>query len=297
MASDSPTLDTVDWSLTERRIVMLVPNFGRGHLFRAAFEHFWTRLPSDQYLVLVANDGIDEHFGDLTDRNVAFLTLRRGEASPRNGAKLRNAIIKRCRSEWIFQRDPEILFGEDVLTRCVDSPASAYRVGQISLMDRATTDLHCSCISRAADAVCASRLERNRTVHTTPCLPQTPIAQIDLPPAPPLLNTLVWRRVDPNASTFLHFGFGAKTSLLQSIRGYDEAFTHYGYEDVDLFERLRELGELPHADTEARAAHLWHEPLPVGVGSVKDDAVAMRHIYLDHKAMGPVRNPEGWGEG
>lgn len=298
MTSASPTLDTFDWSLTERRMVMLVPNFGRGHLFRAAFAHFWTRLPRSQYLVLVANDGIDEGFADLAELGVAFLTLHREPASPRNGAKVRNAVIKRCRSEWVFQRDPEILFGEDVLARCAERDGRAYRIGRVALLDRASTDVvRALAHEHGHDSSKVHPREESGNARREFGVRATPVAGIAPPTPLPLLNSLAWREIDSNASTFLHFGFGIKTSLLRSIRGYDEAFTHYGYEDVDLFERMRELGELPETDVEARAAHLWHEPLPVGTGSVKDDAAAMRRVYLDHKAMGPVRNPECWGEG
>lgn len=296
MGRDSPTLHTFDWSLTERRIVMLVPNFGRGHLFRAALHHFRTQLAAEDYLILIANDGIEEDFSDLAPQSVAYFTLRRSDPSPRNGAKLRNAVIKRCRSEWLFQRDPEILLEGDVLARCLDSHAQTHRVGQVALLDRATSDVlhgiamnarHASTIAQregAGESIPAAS-SNSATLAAHPCT------------SPPLLSTLSWRKIDPNASTFLHFGFGARTSLLQSIRGYDEAFTHYGYEDVDLFERLRTLGELPQPDFDTHAAHLWHEPLPVGAGSVKDDAIAMRQIYLDHKSLGPVRNPHNWGEG
>jgi len=53
-----------------------------------------------------------------------------------------------------------------------------------------------------------------------------------------------------------------KTEVLREVRGFNESFTIYGNEDVDLSLRLRESGVELRYDTEAMAAQEYDKGLP-----------------------------------
>jgi hypothetical protein len=252
-----------DWSVTERPLVVLVPNYGRRRLLEAAMAGFETSLRRDEYLFLVVNDGPHEDFSALAARNVAYFTLVR-EGGPRNGAKARNYVIKRCRSRVLLQKDPEVAYCGDALGRAMGAvkDGAAWRVGEVALLERGVS----------AGVVSGGAMPKDAGVGPG-------------------------RRVDSAASTFLHFGYAAETALLQRIQGYDEAYTHYGYEDVDLFFRLQAMGVKFTCDVGVKAMHLWHEPLPAGATDVRDEARRMREIFLSRDVKQAVRNPGGWGEG
>ena len=91
----------------------------------------------------------------------------------------------------------------------------------------------------------------------------------------------------------VHWGFLAPTSTLQSIRGYDEDFTHYGYEDTDLYRRLIFCNGSIVLDKNMVALHYPHEVDP----SVYKEVNEMGRIFASKNPNQCIRNPNGWGEG
>jgi GT2 family glycosyltransferase len=251
-----------DWSLTERKLVLFIPNFGRKRYLKSCLSSLaQTRVPRDKWLVLVGNDGLDEPMDDLAEEfNLAWFTLPRGNpVVSRNGAFIRNYVIKRCRSEFLFQKDPEVALVPDdpeydLIERMTDiKPMKIWRNGR-------PFDLEFS-----EEYVLGGFPVDERFIPKA------------IPPPPGLVAA--------------HWGFCIRTEDLRSIRGYDERFTKYGPEDVDLFRRLMRLGFTFRYDPHAYALHVHHSVETDGHGEM-----CSLGRLIDEET--PVRNdPDTWGEG
>jgi hypothetical protein len=85
--------------------------------------------------------------------------------------------------------------------------------------------------------------------------------------------------------------------LVWAVNGQDEAFTGWGYEDLDFLWRLRQLHDV---ETQTAKGVAYHQPHPgwEPVRGVTTDASEMEELYLKRiqGEPGPV-NQGGWGRG
>jgi hypothetical protein len=216
-----------DWSITNRDVVLYIPNFGRKNFLIPTLKHIKTDLPNDKWIILVVNDGIHEDMSDLADFNLAYFTFDRGEDPvERNGCMIRNYILKRVQSRILATRDPEIFIeGGDYLRKIYEIDDIIFRPG--SMIELAEPETPKILGGRDYEL---SKLQRRFTHKVT----------LD------------------NYRAF-HAGFAAPISKLLEIGGYDEDFRNcYGYEDVDLLMRLRKLGASFVIDRSIIAYHIWH---------------------------------------
>jgi hypothetical protein len=102
-----------------------------------------------------------------------------------------------------------------------------------------------------------------------------------------------FQEINIGISHRIHWGFSAPTQLLQSLRGYDEDFKKYGYEDTDLYKRLLFCNGSIIASKDMVALHHPHPIEP----SVYHEVNEMAQIYYRKDPNKCERNPNGWGEG
>ncbi len=82
------------------------------------------------------------------------------------------------------------------------------------------------------------------------------------------------------------------TSWFISVRGYDEKYVFWGFEDKDMVHRARKAGiELRWIHEQTAMLHQWHR-------TTKNDKYVRKHLnkaryYLTRGQI--VKNPEGWG--
>ena len=69
------TQDNFDWSLTKKRFVLFVPNYGRKNLFIHSLKNFYTDVGKEAWQIVVVNDGIHEDFSDLNNPNISYFTF------------------------------------------------------------------------------------------------------------------------------------------------------------------------------------------------------------------------------
>jgi len=128
-----------DWSVTDRDIVIYVPNFRRKNLLAQALQRYKTALPNTYWMMLVVNDGPHEDLSDLQEQyNLRWFTFERPD-NERNGCMIRNHIIRNVRSSVLCTRDPEIYFeGEDYLVRVFEALEKdiVYRPGSMTELDQ-----------------------------------------------------------------------------------------------------------------------------------------------------------------
>lgn len=264
------THKTFNWSITNRDLVLLVPNFGRGNYIRKVLDSLTkTVVPSDKWMILVANDSIHEDFSDLQEKNLYYFTFDRSPPWERGDAFMRNIVIKYGQSQMLAQKDPEIFYTGDFIKGCFDHPEVLYRCGECSYCcEKNDTDLYFS------GKIDAAELQRRTKGH--------PIVQSGQH------GYVCW-----------HFGHCAPTKAFRELGGYDEDFKSYGYVDKDMHERLMKAGLTQYFDKNCRPIHLWHKKAQV----YTDEADKKRYktntiLYNKKHGTSIIRNVGvEWGEG
>ncbi len=253
-----------DWSITNRDVVMVIPNYGRKNLILPGLKRFKTGIPRDKWILLIANDCKHEDFSDIAEEfNIAWFTFER-EPVERNGSQIRNFIIKNIQSKILAFRDPEIIVtGEDYLEKV------------IGLKERQVHRPYGTTELREQDV---TRILRDNTLDVT---------TLDV--------KRNYKVGDSQAHEGFHFCYAAHVSLLREIRGYDEDYKDcYGWEDVDLLNRLHLANAEFVMDKNIHAYHTWHPRRRSFLKGVHDNA----KIYTE-KITDPIKivNPNGWGLG
>jgi len=254
--------DNFDWSLTNREVVIAIPNFGRRHLMFPTIVGMQTSIPRSDWLILIVNDRVHEDFSDWEDRNVAYFTMERPSSKERNGCFIRNYYIKRMQSRILIQKDPEVFpWGVDLVKTCMGLNGSFYRAGfGVNLKPGRTR-----AILRA---------------------PKRELAKINFGIKPK-------KAVKQGNNKFFHYVYGAETRVLQDIHGYDEDYVEFGWEDLDMYKRLKRMAMKEIIDKKCLAIHLWHKRYATEQPSLN----RMERIFRSKSASDFVRNPVSWGEG
>jgi len=261
------TENNFDWSVTERPLVVFMPNWGRGNYIRKTVAAIKTEIPRDQWIVLVANDGVHEDLSDLKDQNVVYFTFQRPNISERNGCFIRNFVLRRLRSAFVFSKDPEIIVVGDFIKRILeDCDRPLYRLGGAAFKaDREVTNRFMANDATIDDCIAHSQ--------------RLPIM--------------------PEQHMIMHYGYSMPVKILQQIRGYDEDYSISPYcEDRDLFYRLKAMNIRPFVDQSCFPVHLWHEmkffPNTPENSARYERAKALFRSKDPSQAM---RNDNDWGTG
>lgn len=251
--------DNFDWSVTERELVLFIPNFKRKHLIIPTLDRLRTSLSRDQWIVLIVNDGAHEDLTDLAEYNAVYFTLEHNHKE-RNGCMARNYVIQRVKSRLLMSKDPEvILHSDDCFTEIIKIKNEASRAGRaIELME----------------------LDAQRIVNN----PDLDVSSLTIRRE---------YRVRIGCHEGFHFNYTASVDLLQKIGGYDERFVKsYGWEDVELLERLQMHTDVKRELTTA-AMHIWHPRRAKFLKSVRDNA----QIYSELKGQKIANVGHAWGDG
>ena len=227
----------------DRRISVIVPCYNRaGHLDRLLESLSWSKVPRDQYEVIVCDDGGADETEQTTDEwrrrgmDVRYRRVREA-SSPRNNAAARNAGLALARYPIVLNTDSDSVFVSDVL----------------DVMPRILTGGElCSCGSYRT-------LTREATRELDMVRRDRPLSRDDY----------LWRVAgrsnqvrSPDEVHALHGAFVCWRHHLIEIGGYDERFTEWGWEDLDILTRLgKGRGLRRRFIEEAAVVHLWHRPL------------------------------------
>lgn len=215
---------------------------------RAAYLTHWLAAcaswqPDRESLeIIVVDDGGADHAEAVVERwaerglDVRYLRLR-GAGGPRNNARARNAGIRAARHPLVLNSDPDVVFVTDV----VRALAAEWRPGTF-----------CSLTGYYPLSRAASR-DLWRTAE------QRPLTAGDYRARAAGCHNLVQR---PDGVYGLHGAFLCDRETLAGLRGYDERFVLWGWEDRDLLTRLqRGLGFTRRFVAGATVVHQWHPAL------------------------------------
>jgi 3-phenylpropionate/cinnamic acid dioxygenase small subunit len=195
-----------DWSCTNKELIIFIPNFGRKHLLIPTLKRFRTEVPNNRWCWVICNDRVHEDLSDLEQYNLKWFTFEHSNKNEINGCLLRNFFIKRCQSKWLMTKDPEIVIDDDIVSKVIDLDDIVYRPGgMIELCPQETQQII-----------------------------DNPL--VDLKSFPILRQ---WK-VNPNNYEGFHNCVTIRTQRLKDMGGYEEEFKDgYGYEDVNILERLK----------------------------------------------------------
>lgn len=260
--------NSFNWSITDRKVILYIPNFGRKKYLIPTLKRMKTTLPRDQWIILVVNDGIHEDMSDLSDFNLTYFTFERGQnPKERNGCMVRNYILKRLQSQIVATRDPEIFVeGSDYLSSIADLKENQ--------------------VYRPCEMV-------ELTEPDTVKLFNDPF--LDLPN----LRTRCVHRVTTHNYRAFHAGFAMHTKKLVDLGGYEEEFaSNYGYEDVNLLERVIAAKMDFVIDPNVKTYHTFHPRRVRFLQTVGDNGI------LYKKKRGQIQqgilvanNNKEWGNG
>ena len=259
--------DDFDWSLTDRELVIFIPNWGRGDYIRKTVEAMKTNVPHDKWIIIIGNDCEHEDLSDLKDQNVVYFTfgIDRTRPQDRGGGFIRNMVIKRSLSRWFFQRDPEIIIENDFIANILACPTDYYRLGGPAFKVR--------------ENITKQFMQGNATVEQCKQHSQQ-------------------YAIGPQNFVYSNFAFAVSTQILQEIRGYDEDYGQTYCYDRDLFVRLVNRGVKITSDPQCKPIHLWHvTPSFPNTPQTIADYNGMKAMFASKSAKQVIRNPLGWGEG
>ncbi len=270
-------IQNFDWSATEKKLVIFCPNYNGKRLTEHTIQRIQTAVPTDQWMVIVGNDNVDDDWDHLRTSNVASITLIRDNKEPRNGAFIRNYVLKRCRSELFLQKDGEVViegdFIFDTIHQCHDE--FGWRPGHAVALSAMETSCY-------LDGKCPNLDQVGYQVEPVVACPDLERTK----------RYLLRRNGQLNFISYYHYAYCVRTMWLQTMRGYDEDYRYYGWEDVDMYLRLADRGVKIFPDYNCYAVHLYH------ASTVNRPMLnQMAELFRQKDPTLWCRNPAGWGEG
>jgi hypothetical protein len=313
-----------DWKETNRKLVIFIPNYGRGKLAEFSIKNIKTNIPREDWVIIIGNDNIEENFDHLFDDNVRYFTLFAGNSKQRNGCFIRNYALSRCQSENMLQKDPEVVITGDFIKSVIDRnvgwrPGNIIRVGSRLINDEILKNgvsyLDSFIKSRVQQEVPTDRIllqelawidrqiydckygdEPELNAESFAATWNNLISVVKMDGRPLVDAQFVWNKIKngqgvQNVSSYFNYAYSINTDFLRSIGGYDESYCDYGYEDSDMFCRLMSAKYQIFPDYDCTAIHLWHETPNV---SRLDE---MHKVFISKNCDAIIRNTNGWGNG
>lgn len=260
-------------------VSVVLPCYNRGAYLERWLEAFawWLPLPVPVE-VLVVDDGGADHTETIvacwTNPDVELRYLRlRPPGPPRNNAQARNAGIRIARHPLVLNSDPDVVFVTDVVRRFVEAwqPRTYCTVASYVPLSRSAWLELCHLARRgqlSADDYLTRAVGRQNLVHS------------------------------PDGVHGLHGAFLCDRETLTVLRGYDERFRCWGWEDRDLLTRLEAGYHFTRTFVrETRVVHQWHPTLR-GDELPGDTRILCQMGWqraCATRLTSVERNPRGWG--
>lgn len=268
-----------DWSETRgKRLVIFMPNYKWPELIEYSINQINTRVDPKDYLIIIGNDNVDKNWDHLWDKNVRHFTLFRDDPGPRNSCFVRNYCIKRCESDWMLNKDGEVILTGDFIYRVINIHCP-WRAGKIYVLDENQTKRLLQMDSE----------KYIREVDPTKIVSM--MAAVNSYHAKEIIESADGQI---NASTYFHYAYSCKTESLHYMGGYDEDYVTYGWEDSDVFIRLFHIGVHLVPDYACSAIHPYHFRRE---DTAKEIVADMRDLFVKKSPADYFRNKYGWGEG
>lgn len=268
------------WADTDKKLVIFMPNYNGKRLTEASIRRIQTAVEHQHWMIIIGNDNVDDNWDHLRTQNVASITILRDDKRPRNGAFIRNYVIKRCQSRLFLQKDGEVCIEGDfiygALEYCFGLSDRGWRPGHAVALTEANTNIY-------ATGGIVEHLELMSHL-VEPVVPCTDLEMVK--------RYLIQQNGRVNFISYYHYAYCVPLHRLRALNGYDEDYKFYGWEDVDMYLRLASLGVQIQPDYNCYAIHLSH-PSTVNRQMLN----VMCDLFKSKDPRKFERNPNGWGEG
>jgi hypothetical protein len=271
-----------DWSVTNRQMCIFMPHHHDRKYTQFSIDQIRTSIPKNDYVIIV---GCDNNKDEFEGDNVYYFWMKTPTQGSRNGCFIRNYAIKRCQSMYFLQKDGEVVILGDFIKNCFkkiiyhagdsQSWTASWRAGKIYVLNDQQTRRYMSTKSP-------------EHFISTP----TEVIKENFPGTTNAVKDIIYNATGTNLSTFFHYAYCVPTLDLEKVRGYDERFGSYGYEDSDMFCRLYAMGHRLIPDPYCSAVHLCHPK-----NAQTSDITKMRKLFGNSDPETLIRNPSGWGDG
>ncbi len=280
-----------DWGETRRPLCIFMPNFQWPEWTEYAINKIETTIDEREYIIIIGNDNISHNWDHLRDKNVRYFTLERDcpKDEPRNGLFIRNYAIKRMQSELYLGKDSEVIMLGDFIYNALNF-SCGWRPGIIHSLTKIETDG-----LLAVDKNWKELFEGEYDICTH-CFPE-PTMEVNpyvTDSAYAVKEMLEKADGQINPTTYFHYAYCVKLEHLQYLRGYDEEYSAYGWEDGDMYCRLFHKGVRLFPDPAISAVHPCH---PRTSDSKPGQVANMRDLFVSKSPANIIRNTQGWGEG
>lgn len=256
------TQKNFNWDITHKELIIFVPNFSRKHLLIPTLKRFKTSVKNDRWCFVVCNDRKEENLSDLeSEFNIKWFTFEHENKDEMNGCLLRNYFIKRCKSKWLMTKDPEIIIDDDIISKIIDLDDIVFRPGgMIELYPQET--------QRIID-------EPFINLKDLPILRQ-------------------WKVTNTNYQAF-HNCVCIRTERLKNMNGYEEEFRNgYGYEDVNMLDRIKQSNARIIIDDSITTYHINHPIIRSFHKTIIDNEKIYRKLKENLQIVANKDNE--WGE-
>jgi len=292
-----------DWDITNRKVMILIPHYNRPKYVEASVKAFATDMPIDDWVIIIGNDSIHFDFDHLRRYNAYSYTILRNEGPValsgfRNSGFNRNYGLKNCQADLFVQKDPEVFVKGEFLRKAWElRDKAASRAGHVMFVERSLSERvlveGVQILNEFIPATAFLPAEKGAQRVHPEILYYTAPPEIKYSPAEAHLR-MVASKGAVHFSSYYAYIFAMGTVVAQAMRGYDEDFTNFGWEDPDMFCRLMANGYPILPDFNTVSIHLAHDSTQ---GEPKE-VHRMGDIFKGKDPANIVRNKfRPWGVG
>jgi len=271
-----------DWAQTRgKKLVVFALNYEHHALTEFAINQIQTQVDPKDYMIIIGNDNNQHNWTHLNPKNVWSFSLIHDTKGPRNGAFIRNYFLRRCESDWVMQKDGEVIVTGDFIYRIINLH-TPWRAGKVCVLDDAHTT-----------QILEKGVEWFMGSNPTPLRIIEPFVAVNSYHVKEIIGAADGRI---NPSTYFHYAYACPTAIFSKIGGYDERFTSYGWEDSDMFCRLFHNGIYLSPDAGCWAIHPRHPRAADSITAA--DVALMRDVFMKNSPADYIRNKtKEWGSG
>ncbi len=270
-----------DWGETRRPLCIFMPNFQWPDWTEYAIDKIHTVVDKRDYIIIIGNDNVPRNWDHLKDKNVRYFTLERDcpKGEPRNGLFIRNYAIKRMQSELYLGKDSEVILQGDFIYNALNF-SCGWRPGYVYSLDKRQTKA-----MQVSNSIEMYLSVLDPTMEVRPYVTDSSYAVKEM---------LEKADGQINPTTYFHYAYCVELKYLHYMRGYDEDFSSYGWEDSNMYCRLFHQGVRLFPDPVISAVHPCH---PRTSDSKPGKVANMRDLFVSKSPANVIANTQGWGSG
>ena len=247
-------------------ITVIVTTFERPSALLLSLAALERQRDCGEFEIIVADDGSSDATESIVREHAlaigGVLSFVTQEHKGFRLAQLRNLAVRSARGDYLVFLDGDCVPHDDFVAghELVRQPRR-FAVGGRCYLGRAPSE--------------ALRVEQVRKLGIAPFVPAKERRRLRrVRRRDWIYNALGWK----NRPKMIGANFAVHRSDYVAVNGFDNRYVGWGFEDEDFARRLERMGiRRVSAVGEAKAVHIWHEPVPSFHGRARDSDNAERY--------------------